>query len=418
MVELASNMKVIYIHQYFRTPNQGGAVRSYHLAKGLVEAGISVEIITAHDLPDYDQRWIDGIRVHYLPVNYTQKFGFLKRIWAFWQFVVKAKRLIKKLPRPDLLYITSTPLTTGLIGLWAKKRMALPYIFEVRDLWPEAPIQVGAIRNPFIKKMLFALEKRIYDQALSLVALSSGIAAHLQKISPMREVALISNFSDLNTFFPMEKNQKLTQELGLSKELTIAYTGALGQVNAVEELLDLAEMAQSQKKNWNFLIMGTGSHEENLRKIAHTKNLFNVRFIPFGSKEKVNETLSLADFAWISFAHLPVLKTNSPNKFFDALAAGKAILVNHKGWFHDLVKTHELGISCLPGKMESAFVKLEKLAENPEQIELMCRNSRKLAETYFTKEIAVSRLLEVVSPSNDRNLNKGESGGSVRVRNI
>lgn len=391
-------MKVIYIHQYFRTPDQGGAVRSYHLAKGLVDAGIGVEMVTAHDLPHYDQRWMDGIRVHYLPVNYNQKFGFLKRIWAFWQFVVKARKLVKKLPRPDLLYITSTPLTTGLIGLWAKKRMALPYIFEVRDLWPEAPIQVGAIRNPLAKKMLYGLEKRIYDQALSLVALSPGIADHLQKTSSSREVALIPNFSDLDVCFPKNKNQNLAQELGLTKGLSIAYTGALGLVNAVEELLDLAEIAQNKQKNWNFLIMGTGSHEQSLRKIVGDKTLRNVRFIPFGSKEKVNEVLSLADFAWISFAHLPVLKTNSPNKFFDALASGKAILVNHKGWLFDLMKTHELGISCLPGKMESAFAKLEKLADNPAEMDRMGRNSRKLAEAYFSKEIAIDRLLQVIKP--------------------
>lgn len=391
-------MNVIYIHQYFRTPDQGGAVRSYHLAKGLVEAGIGVEMITAHDLPDYDQRWIDGIRVHYLPVNYDQKFGFLKRIWAFWKFVVQARKLIKKLPRPDLLYITSTPLTTGLIGLWAKRRMALPYIFEVRDLWPEAPIQVGAIRNPLVKTLLYGLEKRIYDQALNLVALSPGIAAHLQRTSPKREVALIPNFSDLSAFYPKNKNQKLTEELRVSKGLTIAYTGALGLVNAVEELLELAEMAKKQDNNWNFLIMGIGSHEQNLLKIAKEKSLENVRFIPFGSKEKVNEILSLADFAWISFAHLPVLKTNSPNKFFDALASGKAILVNHKGWVYDLMKTHELGVSCLPGKMESTFAKLEKLAENPAEIDQMGRNSRKLAEAYFSKEIAINRLLAVIKP--------------------
>lgn len=398
MGEIASAMKVIYVHQYFRTPKQGGAVRSYHLAKGLVDAGIGVELITAHDEAHYDQRWIDGIRVHYLPVSYNQKFGFLKRIWAFWLFVIKAENLIKKLPRPDLLYITSTPLTTGLIGLWAKKRMALPYIFEVRDLWPEAPIQVGAIRNPIAKNLLYGMEKRIYDQALCLVALSPGIAAHLQKISPKREVALIPNFSDLNTFFPKEKNQTLAKELHLTDGLTVAYTGALGQVNAMEELLDLAEMAQRGRKNWNFLVMGTGSQEQILQKIAREKDLKNVRFIPFGSKEKVNEILSLADFAWISFAHLPVLKTNSPNKFFDALAAGKAILVNHKGWVYELMKTHELGISCLPGKLDSTFSKLEKLAENPAEMDRMGRNSRKLAEAYFSKEIAIERLFQVIKP--------------------
>jgi glycosyltransferase involved in cell wall biosynthesis len=411
MVEIAS-MKVIYIHQYFRTPDQGGAVRSYHLAKGMVEAGIEVEMITTHALSDYDQRWIDGIRVHYLPVDYDQKFGFFKRIWAFWRFVTKAKKLVKKLPRPDLLYITSTPLTTGLIGLWVKKRMAIPYVFEVRDLWPEAPIQVGAIRNPVTKSLLYSLERKIYDQALSLVALSPGIAAHLQKISPQREVALIPNFSDLNRFYPKEKNQKLAVELGISAGLTLVYTGALGQVNAVEELLELAEIAQKKGKNWGFLIMGTGSSEQRLRDLTKAKNLKNVWFIPFGSKEKVNEALSLADLAWISFAHLPVLKTNSPNKFFDALAAGKAIIVNHKGWVYDLVKTYELGISCLPGKMDAAFAKLEKLEENPTALDRLSKNSRILAETYFSKEIAVSRLLELVNPQPKTTT----QGGAVDIR--
>jgi glycosyltransferase involved in cell wall biosynthesis len=399
MAEIAEAMKLIYIHQYFRTPEQGGAVRSYHLAKGLVDAGIEVELITAHSGKTYDQRWIDGIKVHYLPVDYDQKFGFLRRIRSFIRFVSLSKTLLKKLSRPDLLYVTSTPLTTGLIGLWAKKKLALPYIFEVRDLWPEAPIQVGAIQNPLLIRFLRSLEKKIYDQSLSLVALSPGIAAHLKQISPDRSVALIPNFSDLSQFFPKEKNQSLADSLGLTSGLTIAYTGALGQVNAVEELLELAKMAQERGKNWNFLIMGEGSHEALLRQKAKTLALRNTHFLPFGPKEQVNEVLGLADFAWISFAHYPVLKTNSPNKFFDAIAAGKAILVNHKGWVHELVKTHELGISFLPGMWGKAFARLEDLESQGDPIQLMGNRARKLAEIQFAKELAVARLIEVIKPT-------------------
>ena len=404
-------MRVLYIHQYFRTPDQGGAVRSYHLAKGLVKAGIEVDMITAHDSAAYDQRWIDGIRVHYLPVGYDQKFGFVRRIWAFLSFVYRARKLVKKLPRPDLLYITSTPLTTGLIGLWAKRKFALPFIFEVRDLWPEAPVQVGAIRNPLLKKFLYALEKKLYDHALSIVALSPGIAAYIQKKSPDCSVALIPNFSDSDTFFPKERNLGRQRQLGISPGLTIAYTGALGLVNAVEELLDLAELAQRRGKNWNFLIMGEGSHKQKLVDLSRSKLLRNVRFIPFGSKAEVNDILSLADFAWISFAHFPVLKTNSPNKFFDALAAGTAILINHKGWVFDLVKTHQLGVSCLPGKMESAFSKLEQLEENPEKIYRMGENARQLSQHLFSKEQAIKRLLEVIRPES-----RATPGGEVGIR--
>ena len=392
-------MKVIYIHQYFKTPEQGGAVRSYHLAKGLVENGIEVELITAHEGNSYDQRWIDGIKVHYLPVKYEQNFGFIKRIWAFFQFVRLSKKLLKKLSRPDLLYITSTPLTTGWIGLWAKRIFAIPYIFEVRDLWPEAPIQVGAIQNPFLIRFLKKMERKIYNQSLSLVALSPGIASHLQKNSTKRSVALISNFSDLNQFYPKEKDDFLSKNLTLSPSLTIAYTGALGRVNAVEELLELAKIALERGKDWNFLIMGEGSHEILLRQKASAFTLTNVRFLPFGSKNQVNDVLGLADFAWISFAHFPVLKSNSPNKFFDAISAGKAILVNHKGWVHDLVKTHALGISFLPGKWEKAFSKLEALEHQRAEIDTMGRQARKLAETQFAKEIAVARLIEIIKPN-------------------
>ena len=125
----------------------------------------------------------------------------------------------------------------------------------------------------------------------------------------------------------------------------------------------------------------------------------------------MNDILSLADFAWISFAHFPVLKTNSPNKFFDALAAGTAILINHKGWVFDLVKTHQLGVSCLPGKMESAFSKLEQLEENPEKIYRMGENARQLSQHLFSKEQAIKRLLEVIRPES-----RATPGGEVGIR--
>lgn len=145
-------MRIIYIHQYFVTPEEGGAVRSYHLAKGMVDAGMDVELITTHPNSQYLQKEIEGIKVHYLPIPYDNNFGFLRRLRAFYAFVHQAKRLIKKLALPDLLYITSTPLTTGLIGLWAKRKLQLPFIFEVRDLWPEAPVQVGVIRNSLLDR--------------------------------------------------------------------------------------------------------------------------------------------------------------------------------------------------------------------------------------------------------------------------
>lgn len=389
-------MRIIYIHQYFVTPAEGGATRSYHLAKGMIEKGIEVEMITSHNKGYYDLRIIDGIKVHYLPVAYRQQFGFLKRIWAFWGFVKTAKSYIKKLPRPDFFYISSTPLTTGLIGLWAKRKFAIPYIFEVRDLWPDAPIQVGAVKSAVLKKILFSLESRIYRHALKIVALSPGIAENIRSKVPRSAIHIIPNFVDLKTFFPIKKNEKLLHQFGLKNHFTIAYAGAIGKVNAVSELLDLARISQDQGKDYQFVAMGQGSETATLLQQAKKMELKNFFYFPFASKAKVNDLLACADMAFISFSHHPVLKTNSPNKFFDALASGKAILVNHKGWVYDLVKSEKLGVFYPPNKPEIAFEKIEELAQNPKTIRNMQEHSRSLACRYFSKEIAISRLLSVI----------------------
>ncbi len=392
-------MRVIYIHQYFLTPEEGGAIRSYHLAKGLVEADMDVEMITAHQKPYYDFKLIDGIRVHYLPVSYDQQYGFLKRIRSFWKFIQLAKNLINKLPRPDCLYISSTPLSVGLIGIWAKKKFALPFIFEVRDLWPEAPVQIGVIRNPVLKKILFGLEARIYRHALKIVALSPSIANYIRKKTPDSTVVIIPNFSDLEFFKPTAKDPEILVSLGLKKKFTVAYTGAIGKVNAVHELLALAKIAQDLGRDYQFLFMGKGSHLDSLILKAKKLDLSNFYCFTFGNKEKVRELLSISDMAYISFDNLPVLKTNSPNKFFDAIGAGKAILVNHKGWVYDLMQTYRLGLYFNPKKPLDTFELLDIIAQSPELLSHYKFNSRKLAEQHFSKEMAVGRLLAVLDPN-------------------
>jgi hypothetical protein len=144
-------MKILYIHQYFRTPEEGGAIRSYYLAKGLVENGIDVELITAHNEPVAVTKIIEGITVHYLPVYYDNEQGFFKRAYAFFKFMHQARKKARKIKGVDLIYATSTPLTIGLSALKIKQDQNIPYFFEVRDLWPEAPVQMGAIKNRLLK---------------------------------------------------------------------------------------------------------------------------------------------------------------------------------------------------------------------------------------------------------------------------
>ena len=378
-------MRVIYIHQYFKTPEEGGAIRSYHLARGLVEAGVEVIMVTAHNKGHYDFRMVGGIKVHYLPVPYDNAYGTIKRSLTFLRFVSKAKKLIRKLPRPDLFYITSTPLTVGLIGLWAKKKFAVPYVFEVRDLWPEAPVQVGVIRNNWVQKTLYHLEEKIYRHALKIVALSPGIKNYILEKNPEANPVVIPNFSDTEFFSPVKKEAGTLAKFGLKETFTIAYTGALGKVNALHDFLYLAKEAQDQLKDWQFVLMGEGAKEQELRLLAQELDLGNIRFFPFGSKVQVRELMSATDMAYISFDRLPVLRTNSPTKFFDALAMGKAILINQKGWVYNLVKENKLGLYHSPGNPRKTIGKLEDFAENPPLLQAAQSKARNLAVSCFPK---------------------------------
>jgi glycosyltransferase involved in cell wall biosynthesis len=161
-------------------------------------------------------------------------------------------------------------------------------------------------------------------------------------------------------------------------------------------MLILAKIAQDKGKDYQFVVMGKGSHLPPLLQRSKELGLSNFFYFPFGSKEEVRQLLGLADMAMVTFAHLPVLKTNSPNKFFDALAAGKGIIVNHKGWVYQLVKEYKLGIYFNPELPSESFERIEKMASDAKLLQETQKNSRELAEKYFSKEIAIQRLLAVI----------------------
>ena len=277
--------RILYIHQYFKTPQEGGAIRSYYLAKGLVESRFQVEMITSHNESMVCVKEVDGIKVHYLPVTYSNEMGVLKRILAFLKFARVSKRYIKKLQGVDLAYVTSTPLTVGLIGLWIKRKLKIPFIFEVRDLWPTAPIEMGVIKNSLLKNYLYRLESRIYEEAEKIVALSPGMRDWIKKVVPMKEVYIIPNMADCQFFKKEIKDPKLIDFYHADKPLVITYLGSIGATNHLDYLLEIADLALKQELNISFKVVGTGSQLRNIKLNAFLKKLSNIEFIGYQNKE-------------------------------------------------------------------------------------------------------------------------------------
>ena len=266
-------MKVLYIHQYFLTPSQGGPLRSYFLAKTLVNNGCEVEMVTAYNGKQYVCKNIDGIKVHYLPVYYDNRLGFFSRVIAFIKFIYKAYNVSKSIQNINYCYITSTPLTVGVIGLLLKKYRGIPYYFEVRDLWPEAPIQLGVIKNNIVKKLLFRLEKYIYSNAEGVIALSPGIKNSILKVAPEKSVIVIPNMSDCNFFNPdfvgRQKDEGLVDKYNVSGKFVITYFGAVGRVNQLSYMLDVVRICKEKGLNdIFFIIAGKGAEMQNIQRSA------------------------------------------------------------------------------------------------------------------------------------------------------
>ncbi len=393
-------MKILYVHQYFKTPQEGGSIRSYYLAKGLVDAGHKVTMVTAHQNP-YEVKEVDGIEVHYLPVKYDNKFGFIRRVFSFWKFVSLAKKEALKLDRQDIAYVMTTPLTTGFIATYLKKKLNLQYYFEVGDLWPEAPIKMGIIKNKFVKNWLYSLEKKFYFEAEKVIALSPAIRNYIEKISPNTKVYVIPNMADCSFFEP----EYSIGDFSSTNKFQITYCGAIGKANHLEFLINVARRSARLNLPIQFNIIGYGSELERLEENA--KFLYNVTFHPHSGKEEVKAILDQSDAVYVSFKDVDVLGTGSPNKFFDALASGKLSIINFNGWIKNVVQKKKCGFHHDPANADDFVKKIRVFLESPELLIKYQRNGRKLAELYYDKNIQVTKLLKILN--NEYKFEKNES---------
>jgi len=387
-------LNILYIHQYFRTPSEGGAIRSYYIAQGMTHAGHHVEIISAHNKNDYIKKKIDGLSIHYLPVKYDNHFNFLRRLYSFLIFAHKAYHLSKKFKDIDVAYITSTPLTVGLTAIKLKRKTGVPYIFEVRDLWPEAPIQLGIIKSSVFKYISRKFELAVYKQASKIVALSPGTQEHVAKLVPERPVHFCSNMSDCEFFEKTAvKNVSLLKKHNINDAFVISYFGAIGRVNALEYFLDLAKISNDAGLDIKFLMIGEGAMVDSLKKMAKSNYITNLEFIPHMNKYTLKDYLSITDAAFISFADFPILEHNSPNKFFDAIASGKLVIVNTKGWIKEHIEKNKCGFYIDPKNPDHFPSKINPFFNEPRLAEFQ-KNARKLAENTFEKKKLIGNLMD------------------------
>lgn len=380
--------RVCYIHQYFKTPAEGGALRSYFIAQALISHGATVEMLTSHNKPNYELHVVEGINVHYLPVKYSNNLPFQQRLYSFIKFAWLAIKKIRKIARPDIVYASSTPLSVGIITIWLKWIQKIPYIFEVRDLWPEAPIQLKIINSKFLIFILKKFEKTIYKNATEIIALSPGMKQGILNCFPESNVSMIPNMSDIDFF--SGNHMKNRDE----RQFSIGYFGALGIANNVNFIIEIAKSCQAANQQITFIIAGDGSQRKDL--LEYTTQHKNITLLSSQNRSQIKELMNKVDACLTSFLDFPVLSTNSPNKFFDSLAAGKLCIVNTKGWLKKLVEEEQCGLyvdATNPNHFPSL---IQPFVDDKDLLLKYQENAASLAKKEFSKLELTEMICEVV----------------------
>jgi len=392
-------VRILYLHQFFMTRDGTGGTRSYEFARRLVEAGHEVTMVTAGE---GGEREVDGIRVVEARGGYgdyvrATGVGYGRRLLAFGRFAVAATVAALRGPRPDVVFATSPPLTMALPAIAAARRWRAPLVFEVRDLWPEAPIQMGALRSPWAQRLARWLERAVYRSAAEIVALSPGMRDGIVAagVDPKR-VATIPNASDLDLFSPDLDPGDLRERLGVGAgDFVCAYFGTMGEANDLTQVVEAAALL-ADHEDVVFVLQGDGKRRGALEADVRRRGLDNVVLVPAGDKRSAAVLAAASDACMTIFKDVPILATNSPNKLFDTFAAGRPAIVNTDGWQRVLVEEHAAGVYVRPGDAADLAEQVLALRDDPERARRYGANARELAAREFDRDLLAERLRGVL----------------------
>lgn len=399
-------MKILYLHQYFGTPSTNGGTRSYEMARRFVKKGHSVTILTSSALlsanHSFNRGWnklrIKGISLYVLHLPYSNKDSFVKRICKFVYFSLRSTKKAIGI-QSDIVFATSTPLTIAIPGLFYSKVRRVPLVFEVRDLWPELPVAVGAIKNPILIWCTKWFEKYTYNNSKKIVGLSPGMCKGIIDCGiSSKHVVNAPNSCDVKLFdvHPnIGENYIVSNLLFLKRRKLVVYTGTFGLINDVGYLAKLAKNMIQIDPNICFIAVGDGMQKKKV--MIEAKNLCvlnnNLYFLPRMAKTEIVKLLSAADLSLSLFAPIPEMWNNSANKFFDALASATPIGINYGGWQKDILNQYNCGVVLDSIDHKNAAIQLAAFINDEKRLKLAKVQCRNIAYNIFSRDI-VADLIE------------------------
>ena len=355
------------------------------------------------------QTEIDGIPCTSIAAGWGSPIAITKvhpyrRMLGFLNFARLAAKTCRWQSPPDLVYVSSPPLPIGLAGRRLGRHFGVPFVFEVRDPWPQALIDLGALKNPAAIAWMRWLERRIYNAADHFVALSPGIERAISSHGiTSSKITVVPNASDLELFGSGDAEIGRRHLELESDDFSVIYFGAMGMANGLDYFLDAAKiLQQAGESRIKFRMVGTGGCRDQLASRIRLESLTNVRMYDPVPRTTLPDLIAACDVCTTIIRPSTENPTWSPNKLFDSLAAGKPVVANVRGWIAELIHENHCGRTTAPKDPQGLADALTEIANDPHVRAEYGKNARRLAEDKYARErlaIKLERALQSLCKS-------------------
>lgn len=404
-------MRILYVSQYFPPEMGAPSARVHALAKLWAEAGHEVTVLTAfahHPLgvkaPEdrgviTRRETIDGIDVIRAYVYAAPNKGTVKRMLSYASFMIAATVIgMFRARKPDVVIATSPQLLCGLAGYLLACMMRRPFVFEVRDLWPESMLATEVVKSEnALVRGLKRLARHLYIHCDRIVTVGEGYANSIHDLYGIdrRKMSLVHNGVDADLFLPGDRNNNVRHNLGWGDKFVSLYLGTHGMAHALETVLRVAEKMRDDPTKL-FVFVGEGAEKDRLKALAAEWNLPNVQFIDQQPREKVTEFYAACDVGIVCLRNSPRFREVLPSKIFEYLGMERPVVLSVAGEAAKLVRLANAGICVPPEDVDAMAAAVESLAHDRERLDAMGRDGRAYVRQHFDRRALAQKYLVIL----------------------
>ncbi len=391
-------MHIVFLSHYFPPEVNAPASRTYENAKHWVQKGAQVTVITCvpnHPngivYPGYTNRFWqwdekDGIRILRVKTFIGPNKGFVKRVANYVSYMMYATLLCHLAGKADVVISTSPQFFCGLAGYFVSRRLRCPWMLEIRDLWPESIIAVGAIRQKHIICLLEKIEVFMYKKADHIISLTHAFKQHIMaKGIAEKRLSVITNGADLEQFRPVpEGENEVEKQYGLDSKFVVSFIGTHGMAHGLDTVLEAAERLKDEK-DILFLLVGDGAERQRLVQEKEKRRLDNVLMVGQQDKRLMPHFISASNACMVLLKKSDLFKTVIPSKIFEAMAMGRPIIHGVEGESKKIIEDGKCGICIEPENDEQLVNAVWELYTNQDACRQLAENGKRYVHAHFNR---------------------------------